>query len=356
MRFFSMTLFLSLFVVTASAAKPTQFVALAFDGSKNIDMWQKTRDFALENNIKFTYFVSGVYFLTENNKRQYVEPQRGAGASAIGFGGDQRKIQERLNQMVKAVEEGHEMASHANGHFDGSNYSGAQWNSEFSQFTRFLTTAWERNSIRGEPSWWQDLFAKQMYGFRAPLLGDSQGMWGALRNHGFVYDTSRADQMSYWPRQINGLWNFPLAGVKIAGTNRNTLSMDYNFYYAQSKGNPGRPADFARFEEEMYQSYMNYFANNYNGNRAPIHIGHHFSLWNGGAYWRALQRFAKNVCHRPEVKCGTYTELMEMMQTKLPFNEVDHQPTTAQKRADLSAKELAQVRSTLADHWKGHED
>jgi len=56
------------------------------------------------------------------------------------------------------------------------------------------------------------------------------------------------------------------------------------------------------------------FKHNYFGNRAPLDIGHHFSQWNGGTYWKALKRFAKTVCHQPEVRCVTYTELMNYLE------------------------------------------
>jgi hypothetical protein len=45
-----------------------------------------------------------------------------------------------------------------------------------------------------------------------------------------------------------------------------------------------------------------------------VHIGHHFSKWNGGAYWGAMQTFAKRVCGLPEVKCVTYGELVTYME------------------------------------------
>jgi len=68
----------------------------------------------------------------------------------------------------------------------------------------------------------------------------------------------------------------------------------------------------------MLETYLQYFESNYNGNRAPVHIGHHFSLWNGGAYWEAMQEFALAVCGRPEVKCVTYTELADFVDTRSP--------------------------------------
>ena len=112
-------------------AKPPQFVMLAFDGSKNVAFWEASRQFAKENNVKFTYFASGVYFLTQADAQQYLEPKRGRGKSAIGFGGTVADMKDRLHQMKLAMEEGHEIASHANGHFDGSKYTADEWNSEF---------------------------------------------------------------------------------------------------------------------------------------------------------------------------------------------------------------------------------
>jgi hypothetical protein len=58
---------------------------------------------------------------------------------------------------------------------------------------------------------------------------------------------------------------------------------------------------------------MAYFNTNYYGNRAPIHIGHHFSKWNNGAYWQAFIDFTKSVCMKPEVKCVGYQSLLEFM-------------------------------------------
>jgi hypothetical protein len=93
--------------------------------------------------------------------------------------------------------------------------------------------------------------------------------------------------------------------------------MDYNFYVAQTAAKPD-PAHSAIYEQQMLDTYLRYFQASYEGNRAPIHIGHHFSTWNGGAYWRALQRFAATVCGMPEVKCVTYRELSDFMDSVSP--------------------------------------
>jgi len=297
----------------AAVNRPPQFVLLAFDGSKSLPMWKETREFARKNNIKFTYFVSGVYFIADNDKNFYAEPSRGLGKSAIGWGGSPQEIQARNQQVVAAISEGHEIASHANGHFDGAKYTTLQWEMELKQFRDILRNGWELYSRNKPSKTWSQYFDKNLIGFRAPQLGHSDVTLKALVSSGYTYDTSKVGPMSYWPQKISGTWNFPLAGLRISGTNQRTLSMDYNFYVADSNGKPGAATDWSRFEEQMYNTYMQYFQNNYFGNRAPVDIGHHFSLWNGGAYWKAMKRFAQSVCSLPEVECVTYRELSEYL-------------------------------------------
>jgi hypothetical protein len=304
-----------------SLPRPPQFVLLAFDGSLNLDMWEETYDFAQQNNLKFTYFISGVYFLLNSKKNEYVEPTHGRGKSAIGWGGTSPlKIQERVDWVNKAYDNGNEIGSHVNGHFDGSKWTLAQWQSEFSQFYHLIFDVFQINEIsssRGNPYHFEP---EQIKGFRAPLLGQNPEMYKVLEEKNYAYDTSKTAPMNYWPEKQNGIWNFPLAQVRIAGTGKRTLSMDYNFYYAQSNGKP-EPANYAEFKKEMLETYLGYFGTNYHGNRAPIHIGHHFSKWNAGAYWDAMKEFAQDVCGLPEVKCVTYKELTNYMDS-LPAGTV----------------------------------
>ena len=289
--------------------EPPQYVVLAFDGSKNNQMWEETRAFARDNDIKFTYFMNSVYFLENNRHNEYQPPHNiSRGASAIGFGGQTSDVQTRIHNVNSAYEEKNEIACHASGHFDGSNWSTEDWDHEFSQFFHImfdLNAGWK--------------FLKSTYaGFRAPQLGISNQLWPALRNANFRYDTSQTADPTDWPQKSKyGFWEFPLAEIRMAGSARKTLSMDYNFFYAQSPLKNGEPVDqpehAAEYSKQMYDSYMNYFLTNYKGNRAPINIGHHFSKWNGGAYWDAMQKFSKTVCHLPNVKCVTYSELADFM-------------------------------------------
>ncbi|HEX7478092.1 MAG TPA: polysaccharide deacetylase family protein, partial [Polyangiales bacterium] len=293
----------------AQTSRPPQFVLLAFDGSLNLDRWRDTLQFAQDNDIKFTYFISGVYFLLDAKKRQYVEPTHGPGRSAIGFGGPKpEEIAERIAWVNKAYDSGHEIGSHVNGHYDGTKWTYEQWSKEFDQFPHLVFDAVPNNGLTTLASSPFHFTPESIVGFRAPLLGHDAATYEVLAARHFKYDTSKTAEMAYWPQREHGIWNFPLAQLRIAGTGKRTLSMDYNFYFAQSGGKE-EPAREEEFRTEMLKTYLAYFANNYLGNRAPVHIGHHFGRWNGGAYWNAMQEFAKAVCHLPEVKCVTYREL-----------------------------------------------
>lgn len=305
----------------AQAPRPPQYIALAFDGSQSIQMWNETKDFASEldkneKDLKFTYFISGVYWLSPETRKMYLPPKKNPGASDIGFGESRSDIESRIDVVNEVFDLGHEMASHANGHFDATalKWTDKEWEKEFNEFNKLIFSAGHNNGLQKELKFTPE----DVVGFRAPLLERANGLSSVLNKFHYRYDTSRiADRMDYWPEKKEGLWNFPLAPVVIAGTGKRTISMDYNFYYAQSKG-VADPAHSALFEEQMYNTYLNYFKNNYNGNRAPIHIGHHFSKWNAGAYWRAMKRFALEVCGQPEVKCVTYKELADYMDSLSP--------------------------------------
>ena len=293
-----------------TAQRPPQFVLLAFDGSLNLDFWQESRAFAKSSGAKYTYFMSGTYFLPDAKKATYHGPHHDAGHSDIGFGGPAANIGLRLEQVRLAKAEGHEMGSHANGHFDGSKWTEADWDNEFAQFNPLIFKAAQ---TAGVPAVNLGFGIDDVKGFRAPLLGFSTGLYATLAKNHFTYDTSKSREANYWPEKLGGIWNFPLAQVRIVGSGKRTLSMDYNFYFADSAGTP-KAANKEIYKKQMIDTYMQYFQNNYFGNRAPVNIGHHFSKWNGGAYWEAMQAFTKKVCGLPEVKCVTYGELVTYME------------------------------------------
>lgn len=310
----------------APVKRPPQFVMLAFDGSQSIPMWQATRKFAVDATkagapVRFTYFVSAVYYVGAPYKSLYNAPMHGTGASAIGWGGNSADLLARFDQTNLANQEKHEIASHSVGHWDGSKWSYQQWSSEFEQFHRFFEDFFSINRISATalfPRGWS-FIPKRINGFRAPLLGDNADLWRVLKDYRYRYDTSQTARTDYWPEMnsTGGHWNFPLAQIRIAGTGKKTLTMDYNFYVADSAAQPN-PANKEIYKKQMVDTYLQYFQSNYSGNRAPIHIGHHFSLWNGAAYWEAMQEFALKVCGLPDVRCATYQELADFMDAQSP--------------------------------------
>ncbi|MBC7370131.1 MAG: hypothetical protein H7326_01110 [Bdellovibrionaceae bacterium] len=291
--------------------RPPQYVMMAFDGSYSLSMWQETLDLAKNQPFRFTYFISGTYFLLEKNKLVYTEPTHGPGKSAIGWGGSSvPNLIKRVGYVNEAFDEGHEIASHANGHFDGGTWTLPQWNSEITQFYHLIFDIYKINAV---PSPVVDnpfhFNAGEIVGFRAPLLGRNASMYQTLNDFHYSYDTSQTAATNYWPQIKNTVWNFPLADLRIAGSGKRTLSMDYNFYFTQSKGLPD-PKNYKTYKTEMMNTYRNYFKGNYYGNRAPLNIGHHFSKWNDGAYWDALKDFSQEICGLPEVKCVNYKEYL----------------------------------------------
>jgi hypothetical protein len=311
-------------VVNSQAApaveRPPQFVTIAFDNCTELERWQEWTDFAAEFNrsgerVRFTFFVSGINFLSNAKKHFYQGPNQSRGASRINFGGSADDVRRRVAFMNGLYRDGHEIASHAVGHFDGRNWGAAAWTSEFNSFDGLLDNVARNNEFA--PGEGFAFSPKDIVGFRAPYLAHSRGLYATLAERGFRYDTSGTMAANAWPEKRDGIWRFNLAEIKLAGSGRATLSMDYNFLVAQSGAAPIAHRR-EQFRQQMLDSYLNYFRANYTGNRAPIHIGHHFSDYQNGAYRDALKAFARSVCGLPEVRCVTYRTLADVMDKLQP--------------------------------------
>lgn len=312
----------------SSVDRPPQFVLLAFDGSKDNAFWDESMAAADTmptkegtSRVRWTYFINPTYYLSSGKKTTYLTPGHKPGKSCIGFSNQLEDIAPRIARTNKAYKAKHEIASHANSHCEPKGASGVpwgqkEWMSEFAQFNTLLFDAFKINGIKPvAPSDYPNGFSftkEEIVGFRAPQLAQTPGLWPTLKAFNFRYDTSKSAKPDYWPqRQDWGGWNFPLAQIKIAGTSRTTLSMDYNWFVYQTAGVSKKDmtdVEYKRFYNQMLDSYKYYFKKNYHGNRAPVHIGHHFSKWNRGVYWEVMKDFSKFVCNKPEVRCVTYVE------------------------------------------------
>lgn len=299
----------------AVATDTPQFVLLSFDGSKSVAMLKKTLDFeqkmaAEAKPLHFTYFVNAAYFLTATDSSLYQAPGQPRGVSNIGFSDSAEDIKQRVAAFNQAVAAGNEIGSHSAGHFDGRHWSYQDWQQEFKSFQDILF----RQAWTFKP--------EDIIGFRAPLLAVNDNLYRVLREAHFAYDASGVSSGRDWPvKDQSGLWRIPLGTVTIGPRRNRVLSMDYNLWYYQTQAENTLVKNTPEWNAalvELTTAYRDYFHTNYDNGRAPVVIGDHFSKWNDGLYWEALKSFAEEVCGQPAVRCTTFKELIDYLNTVGP--------------------------------------
>lgn len=299
----------------------TQYVLMAFDGSKSIQSWKNVLDFAEEMKnsgkpVHFTFFINAVYFLSYLTKQNYTSPNGKIAGSAIGFSDSQQDISDRIVEVNRAIRDGHEIGSHTAGHNDGSKWSVDEWAKEFDSFNYILSNIQKLNPtlvIKEAPL----LNPANIVGFRVPNLGINNNLYTELYSKKFLYDCSQVAKPFAWPfKDLQGLWHIPLGVVK----NKNggsILAMDYNWWYYQTGARDLLKKDTTEWiaaKNEVFNAYKQYFDSHYNGNRSPLSIGHHFSMWNDGVYWEALKDFARYACGQKDVRCVSHKEFVDAME------------------------------------------
>ena len=140
-------------------AKPKQAVIISFDSARDISQWRRSRALAQRTGARFTYFVSCVFLLSPETRKEYTAPGKTSGKSNIGFAASKREVADRLAQINLAASEGHDIGSHACGHFDGKDWSKADWLSEFGSFSHIFENAYSINGIAPEPAGWREIRA-----------------------------------------------------------------------------------------------------------------------------------------------------------------------------------------------------
>ena len=295
----------------ASEAAPqrAQYVIISFDGAHELAQWQRSRTLAARTDARFTYFLSCVFVLSRETRSQYQAPGKSPGSSNVGFAQSKDEVRQRLEQIQLARAEGHEIASHACGHFDGKDWSKADWLREFGSFTRILRDAYKINGIEGEPEGWRQFAETGISGFRVPYLSHSKALYSALAEAKFAYDASGVSRGPAEPETVDGITRFALPQIPEGPKGRPVIAMDYNLFVRHSGGIERKDAD-GSFENRAYEAFRTAFDREYNGGRVPLEMGFHFTLMNGGAYWRALERFAGEVCIKVDVKCVSYADYL----------------------------------------------
>ena len=287
-----------------------QYVIISFDGASFIEQWQRSRALAERTGAHFTYFLSCVYLLTRETRDAYDAPGVKSARSNVGYGQSREEVQQRLGQIWQARNDGHEIASHGCGHFNGSAWSVADWKQEFDAFQSILRNAWEINGIDGKPQEWHAFAESEIIGFRAPYLSTNENLFHALADQGLRYDASTVSSGPERPVDRNGVIRFSLPLIPEGPAEKRLIAMDYNLYVRHSGGQE-RPEESGTFEQRAYNAFLAAFEREYNGSRTPLQLGFHFTLMNDGAYWRALERFAEKVCVQADVRCVSYREYLD---------------------------------------------
>ncbi|WP_249375597.1 hypothetical protein [Streptomyces sp. I05A-00742] len=303
--------------------KPPQFVVFSWDGALEGDdhLFSHFRQVAKQNNAKMTFFLTGTYLLPKSKAAKYLPPQHKPGASAISYATDAH-IRDTLREVRSAWLDGNEIGTHFNGHFcgkkGGGDWSVAEWKSEIDQSYSFVKN-WKTNTgYKDLPPLPFD-YDKELAGGRAPCLEGQKNLLKAAKTYDWRYDASSPGDFQIWPSQIDGIWNFPLQLLPYPKSEKQVLSMDFNFLYNQSGDNTkGDPAKYAEWRKLTRDGYLNGFERVYNGSRAPLFIGNHFEDWNGGIYMKAIEDVMKSVCKRDGVRCVSFKQLADWLDAQDP--------------------------------------
>lgn len=295
----------------ALAAEPAQqtspqYVLISFDGAHDNALWDRSLKLADETGSRFTYFLSCVYLLGPGQKGLYRPPGMKAGRSNVGFAASRDDAATRLANVWAAYQAGHEIASHGCGHFDGKDWTKADWKNEFDQFDDIFANGWKLNGLDA-PAGWAELATHGIRGFRAPYLSEGGALASTLAARGFAYNASAVTRGPQLPEHKGKLAEFGLPMIPEGPASKRIISMDYNLFVRHSGGKE-KPEDSAAFAERTYEAFARTFEAEYAGERRPVQMGFHFVLMNGGAYWTALERFARTYCVKADVKCVSYSD------------------------------------------------
>ncbi len=293
--------------------RPVQLVVVSFDGAHDNRLWTQSREMARRTGAHFTYFLSCTFLMTKENRKSYQAPHQPRGKSNVGFAPDNADVVTRLEHIWQARAEGHDIGSHACGHFDGAKWSTDDWKQEFDFFRNTLRDAWQNAGVpEREPVEWRNFAEKEIIGFRAPYLAAGSSLNAALRDFGFRYDASQVSKGPVLPGESEGLVHFSLPLIPEGPSAKPVIGMDYNLFVRHSLGIEDKKHS-AKFEERALSAYRAAFEKQYSGERIPLQLGFHFVEMNGGAYWRALDRFLSEVCSKPGVACVSQREAMDIL-------------------------------------------
>lgn len=307
---------LMLIAVKASAKE----ILISFDGSDYLDRWEDTLDFAKANGVKFTYFISAPYFVTEEmeqihpywamhelSEKCLIKPRANSQLDAIA---------KRVLFLHRAVLEGNDIASHLCGHYDGRKWTYGQWMKEFAYFK--LAIPYKGLGI---------------VGVRAPFLCTNVDYFRALKDSGYGYDSSTLSvkDKKYVDSGISeSVKEIPIKKIKViadgyTGQERVApfdcdfiILVQYNLFPdTQAIEGDSKCADPHILEEmkKMEDVFFNSLCYDYLNDTRPTQICLHFQKRSGESYWNATKRFVEWVKDK-DPKYMTYKDYYSMAVTR----------------------------------------
>ena len=321
--------------------KPPQFVVVSFDGACKHKLMQKYMALAKATNSHFTFFMSGLCLVPDQDRFDYHPPLKPVGSSAIGFA-DPTLVSGRITDWGQAYLDGNELGTHWLGHFCDTNgvgaWNSANWQTEWDQVKYFLDD-WQtvnKSNPSADMSLKLPYDSSDIHGDRTPCLaGKRSAMYPVFAKAGFTYDASGTGELT-WPKRIPSynMWEFPLQTIKILDWpgNRRQLSMDYNLLYTQNDGKTtAPPAKCAAIQKSAYASFTAALQSVYNGNRAPFIVGNHFNTWVCDAYVNALTQFIQTShATMPGVEFVSFEYLVKWLGAQSPAVIKEFQSRPAQ--------------------------
>ncbi len=289
--------------------KPPLFLVVSFDGAGDLALWHHWRTLAHQVDARMTFFLSGPYLYPADHRTDYKPPFHNPGASDIGWS-TPSTVLARTTILREAIAEGHEIGTHVNGHFCGpkgvGEWTTAQWTAELNAFDQMVRTGPGLAAGKTVAAPFDPATVK---GMRTPCLeGNRAAYRRAMSYRGMVYDASATGYLR-WPKKVDGLWDFPLQGVTLAGTSKQTLTMDYNLWYAQTKARKAPVAQVPQLRAQVLATYRQALARSRAKGNPPLFLGNHFNRWNNSVYSDALTTFVKETCKQPDVRCVSNIEL-----------------------------------------------
>jgi peptidoglycan/xylan/chitin deacetylase (PgdA/CDA1 family) len=125
---------------------------MAFDNCTELERWRDLTEFVADMNrggerLHFTFFVSGTNLIANASRMLYQGPRQRRGYSSINFGGSADEVTKRVEFINALHRAGHEIASHAVGHFNGATWSSDEWRQELRAYSDVIDKVAAHNGL-----------------------------------------------------------------------------------------------------------------------------------------------------------------------------------------------------------------